>query len=82
MGDGTDLAEAMLGSGGFRVVDVVQAGGELTITAETTNGGGEQALHGSSSATDRALAEALEEPMYRKGRFRADFGGRRECPQL
>jgi hypothetical protein len=36
MGDGNGLAEAMLGLDGFRVLEVTETAGELTITVETT----------------------------------------------
>lgn len=37
MGDGSGLAEAMLGLDGVRVIDVVEADGEVTIEVETTD---------------------------------------------
>ena len=36
MGDGSGLAEAMLGLDGVRVIDVSEADGEVTIEVETT----------------------------------------------
>ena len=39
MGDGSGLAEAMLGIDGVRVTNVVEGDGEVTIEVETTEPG-------------------------------------------
>lgn len=51
MGDGTGLAEALLGLDGFRVLEVTETAGEVTIRVETT-----AAFAGCAACGTRAVA--------------------------